>query len=80
MDIDTIPDISQQDMPLSNPQIQDYHPASLQGTYPNVATVSQALRPEGNMRRTVRRGSTARIEIGSERLSSVVYPCIREFK
>ncbi|KXN83855.1 hypothetical protein AN958_00935 [Leucoagaricus sp. SymC.cos] len=32
MDIDAVPDISHQDMPLSNPQIQDYHPASLPGT------------------------------------------------
>ncbi|KAF9455102.1 hypothetical protein P691DRAFT_800109 [Macrolepiota fuliginosa MF-IS2] len=30
MDIDAIPDLSQRDTPLSNPQIQDYHPASHQ--------------------------------------------------
>lgn len=34
MDIDAIPEVIHQDMPISNPQIQDYHPASLQGSNP----------------------------------------------
>jgi hypothetical protein len=34
MDIDALPEVTHQDMPLSNPQVQDYHPISHPGMLP----------------------------------------------